>query len=260
MNAKQACCIAAIGAIATPLQASITMSIDILDASDPGGPAPAGMVIVDIAVDVSDSDWFMTAGIIGNTFNGAELVYGARNDPNNPGPSFRPPGINNRFVSFGSAAYGRNDAPRFEPAGTVAEPTIAFLGAYLGGPVAILQPDWVNIAYYAFPLPQSGSDPNAPRGHDGWVMRLALDTSAVSIPGADDPAVYRVFAPDEVPSGYEPVFLSDGYGSSLGTIVYGWTGVSSGQNWGLYVPDPPTGLLSIMALLLLTMRRSPLMR
>src|SRR4026208_1212730 len=92
----------ALWVIAPPVSASITMSVDVLDGIDPGAPAPAGLVIVDISVDVSTNDWFVSAGIVGQTFNGATLVYGPNNDPNLPRPTFRPPGLDNRYVSFGS--------------------------------------------------------------------------------------------------------------------------------------------------------------
>jgi len=88
--------------VAAPLSASITMSIDVLDGNDPGAPAPVGLVVVDVGVDLSADDWLVSAGVIGRTFNGATLIYGENPDPNFPGPTFRPPGLDNRFVSFGS--------------------------------------------------------------------------------------------------------------------------------------------------------------
>lgn len=247
MNARQAWCIAALGAIATPLHASITMSIDILDASDPGGPAPAGMVIVDVGVDVSADDYLFSAGIYGETHNGASILYGESQDPNNPGHSVLPPGVNNRFVTFGSAAFGRDDPPRFAPAGTIAKQTISPTSYFLPGPLAALYPNWIDFGFWAYPIVPPG-DPSAPRGRDGFVFRLALDVNSVSIPGAGDPANYRICELGMEPSGYDPVFTSGmGHPSMHGTGVWSnLQGEQVGQDWGLYVPEPTSGALLLL--------------
>ncbi|MBI5863962.1 MAG: hypothetical protein HZB38_05560, partial [Planctomycetes bacterium] len=58
---------------ATPLHASITMSFDVLDGADPGAPSPPGLVVVDLAVQVSQDDAFHAAGIFALTSNGANF-------------------------------------------------------------------------------------------------------------------------------------------------------------------------------------------
>jgi len=223
------------------------MSIDVLDGNDPGAPSPAGMVVVDVGVDVSSNDWFVSAGIVGRTFNGATLQYGLFPDP--PIPSFLPPGLDNRFVSFGSAAYGRNDPPRFAPAGTVAEQTIGIVGDQ---PYPTFLPDELGAGYVAIP-PFAPGNPDAPVGRDGYIARVALDITGVGLPGASEVANYRIFTPGQEPGGYSPVFISEPLqGLNFGTIVFGNNFPDEiGQNWGIYVPEPSSAaLLSLAALVL----------
>lgn len=243
-------------AVAAPLPASITMSIDVLDGNDPGAPSPTGLVVVDVGVDVSANDWFVSAAIVGRTFNGATLEYGLYPDPNNPLPTFLPPGLDNRFVSFGSAAYGRNDPPRFAPAGTIAEQTIGIVGDQ---PYPTFLPDEVGAGYFAIPL-FAPSHPDAPRGRDGYIARVALDITGVELPGASDPGNYRIFTPGQVPAGFEPVFLSDPWqGLQFGTYVFSnySPNNSFAQNWGVYVPEPHSmGALLVGSLVVIRRART----
>lgn len=229
-------------ALAAASSAGIVLSpIDVLDGVDPGAPSPAGTIVVDIGVDVTADDWFAVAAIAGRTYNGAALLYERSSDPNHPHEVvFSPPGVHNRFVSFGSAAYGRNDAPRFAPAGTVAEQTIAVLGAYTPPELnPRLRPDLIDVVYFAVPPAAGPNDPAAPRGRDGFVMRLCFDVTLVNVPGAGDPSAYRVFLPGDEPAGYLPVFISQADGFPHGTVVASQVEQQlTGRDWGLYVPEP----------------------
>lgn len=240
------------GLFASPIvTADISMSLDILDSGDPGGPAPAGLVVVDVAVDVSNTDWFVAGAIYAETANGAQFVYASG------APPFRPPGLAEPFVSFGSAAYGRDSAARFAPAGTIAEQSIALAGSYIAGGSAIFLPTYIDVGFFSSPV-ASPSEPQAPRGRDGYVMRIALDVSGVAIPGADNPEDYRIFAPGSVPNGYEPVLISDPeVTTDAGTIVGSLSHPSPvGQNWGLYVPEPGTLVLFLAVGVVVCRRRS----
>lgn len=173
---------------------------DILDASDPGGPAPAGLVVVDFSIEVSADDWFVAGYVTGVTANGATLRYGTT--------PFLPPGPANPFVTFGSAAYSRNDPARFAPAGTVAKPSIfAPVGYDPATPFPQFEPNLANVAFGTTP-PGNLNDPDTPLGRDGSIVRIALDITAVPIIGADDPFNCRIFQPGQEPPGYLPVFVS----------------------------------------------------
>lgn len=216
------------------------MSLDILDASDAGGPAPAGRLVVDVFVDVTADDAFVSAGIFGYVQNGATLVYDSNEQ-------FLPPGPENRFVSFGSAAYDRNGVARFDPAGTISEQAIQVAGPrYSSGGVPRFYATEIDATYFVVP-PGPGGVPEEVAGRDGYVMRIALDISDVEIPGGDDANNYRLFTPGSEPTGYLPVFISDlPSGPDTGMRVYTYRSNSDGADWGVYVPEPTTAFLLIV--------------
>lgn len=218
-----------------------SVSLDILSEGDPGYPPPPGLVIVDVFVDVDDTDYFMAGAISAVAINGAQFRYNP--DPNST--PFLPPGTGERFVTFGSAAYGRNSNARFAPAGTLQQQSIILTTGYIPGtPAPNLQHYAVNTVFLVTPLPGNPDDPAVPRGRDGYVMRLALDISDVDLPGGDDPARYAIFPIGAAPAGFQPVILSQGDPVSPGVAVT--TRESSGlfgTRWGLYVPEPQSLLL-----------------
>lgn len=239
MRHMYVCTAAAFGlalAVTPPSPASITMSLDILDGEEPGAPAPPGLVVVDVSVDVSKNDFFVGAAITGTVANGATLVYGGS-------PRFRPPGLNNRHVSFGSFSYGRNDAPRFAPAGTEEEPTIVVSPAGYDPPGSnSATPTMLNLIYIISPISES-----TPRGRDGFVMRLVFDIGNVALPGGEEPANYRIFLRNQEPPGYQPVFMSHSPSYGPGTSVSSLeVQTPIGVSWGLYVPEPSTFWMLIL--------------
>src|SRR5204862_182587 len=101
--------------LACQARATIAVSFDILDASEPGGPAPPGRLVVDAFLDFSADSYLTAAGVTGRSLNGATLIYNSE-----PTLAFLPPGLTDHYVTFGSAAYGRAGGNRFAPQGTVA--------------------------------------------------------------------------------------------------------------------------------------------
>lgn len=223
--------------LAYRLSADVSLSLDILDASDPGGPSPAGLLVVDAAVDVSADRFLAAAGIVARSQNGASFVYSS-SDPNTP---FLPPGAGQRFVTFGSAPYGRDDAARFAPAGTPEQPTIVVGTAWSGGvPQGYFRSSIVNTVWFSAPW----SDHLL--GRDGYVLRLVLDISGVALPGADDIANYRIFRIGDEPPGYSPVLLSEYPGEPGGIeLQTGFDFEVARIDWGVYVPEP-SGWLVLM--------------
>lgn len=231
---------------------SITLgSIDILDSSDTGGPPPAGLLVIDTSIEVSENDRFVQCSIVGRTSHGASLVYAPMSDPNDV---FLPPGSAQRFVTFGSAAYGRDDTARYSPSGTVVEPTIATSTAYESGAgLARFSSSEIDAVY--FPTPPGGRT-----GEDGFVLRVALDISGVSIAGGQEAENYRIFTPGSEPPGYLPVFLSDNIRSDPpfgGIMVLGVDGLpgASGRDWGVYVPEPASATYLLVVAMAIVARR-----
>ncbi|MBI5865191.1 MAG: hypothetical protein HZB38_11915 [Planctomycetes bacterium] len=243
-NWIEASCVALVlSAIVSFTRGEITgFSVDILDVSDPGGPAPAGLVVVDFSIEVSADDWFVAGFVTGVTANGAVLRYGAT--------PFLPPGIANPYVTFGSAAYGRNDAARFAPSGTVAEQSIfAPTGYDPATPFPQFESGLVNVAFGPTP-PGDRNNPDTPFGRDGSIVRIAVDISSVPIPGADNVVNYHIFEPGHEPAGFLPVFISRASRTShFGSAAQGLfpPAILPGLNWGVYVPEPSAGLLVLLA-------------
>lgn len=236
-------------AAASVARASITMSLDILDAGDPGGPPPVDRLVVDIFVDVSAQEYFTLGAIRGVTDWGATLIYSE-----GPIAPFYPPEDSDHHTTFGSAAYERDSAARYAPAGTIAEQGILPAVGY-DPPSAfpIFDPNLINVGYFAFPFVSLGH-PDAPAGRDGWTLRIALDTTHVKLPGSHDNANYRIFTPGQEPPGYEAIFLSEGGLTDIGTYMEAQSTARAVRNWGVYVPEPSTGILFLLALAVLRIR------
>lgn len=239
------------------LHASVTVSnsqtigIDILDAHDPGGPSPAGALVIDVSLDIPETSEVTIGAIVGQTFNGARLVY-RLDDPNSV---FTPPGTSHPFVSFACFGYERNEPARFEPLGTPMEPS-AWAGGPYDGDVNLFLDQAINTLFGPSPIP------NPSFGRDGFFLRLAFDISSVSIPGADNAANYRIFTPGEEPAGFLPVFVSapQVYLSLPGTafaIRHGSGEEQAGRDWGVYVPEASIGLIWLTGIVLVSrFRRS----
>lgn len=215
--------------------ADLTLSVDILDAGDPGGPAPTGLLIIDVHLETTADDGFRLAAVRGDTSHGATFVYAPTADPN--APRFVPPGTEHRFSTFGSVPYPRDGVQRYAPAGTLEEPTILTSTQYYPGhPRPQFDPTVLSVVYYPRP---SGIQ----YGQDGYILRIALDIEEVDIPGGNDPENYRIFAPGHEPAGFVPIMISTTPPEwPGGTFVAGNEQILStvSLDWGVYVPEPST--------------------
>jgi hypothetical protein len=147
----------------------VSTSLDILDASDEGGPTPEGVLVIDGFVDIGAPDLWTASGTLWQTYNGTTIIY-HDGDAALPGvqPDVLDPGSqNDRFVTVLSRPRGRNADARFDNGGA------AISSNYDGGgPGAELSPTALNVAYFANP-PVTVGDPSV----DGYVIRVALDIS-----------------------------------------------------------------------------------
>src|SRR5262245_13337631 len=60
--------LALVGGVA---RGQVALSVDRLDPTDPGGPAPPGLVVVDLFADVATTDAWTASGLKATTANGA---------------------------------------------------------------------------------------------------------------------------------------------------------------------------------------------
>jgi hypothetical protein len=206
--------------------ASITITIDRLDPSDGGAQPPAGTVIIDVLVDLSDEDAWRSGGIHARTFNGATFQYAWESDPENPNwpahPLLLDPGTEQRFATFISQPRPRDGDERFTDGGVTTPGRFCF-----GGAVPVLQPTQFDVNFVASP-PATADSPSV----DGAIVRIALDVTRVCGGQAA-----RVFHVNESPPGYVPLLLSecDGYfnaGTASATFDEHWL---TGASWGVYV-------------------------
>lgn len=237
----------AIGVFASSVLAQpvINISFDILDAADPGGPAPEGRLVVDVFVDVPTNDMFVSGLVRGFAQSGATFVY-ATSGLN----TFFPPEGGDRFTTFGSATYERDALARYSPAWTVGQPGIVPETGYSPpSPFAMFEPSFINVVYFVSPLVRPDV-PDAPVGRDGWTLRIALDISEVSISGADDIANYHVFPLGQAPPNCEAVFVSNpGTGAAFGTNMTTFNQPQGvGRNWGVYVPEPGSFVMFLIGI------------
>ncbi len=170
--------------------ASITVTADVLDAGDGGPQPPAGIVIIDVQIDVSADDYWTAAGLRGRTFNGARIRYAF--DANDQIVLVNP-GLDDRFVTFASQPRPRHGDGRFINGG--ASPA----GAYCPtGSSPLTAGSELNVAW--FRIPPTGTD-----GVDGAIFRLALELPAYCTLGDD----YTLVPGVQNPPGRFPLFQAD---------------------------------------------------
>jgi hypothetical protein len=149
-------------------RAQVSLSVDRLDGADPGAPAPASLVVVDVLADVATTDTWTAAGLRATVANGAVLVYGAdlnellvnpsRVDDDRVDPSRDDP-----FVTCVSKPLARDASARFFNAGA------AVAGHYdPSGFAAEAEASEVNVAWFASP-PVIATSPSV----DGYISNRA---------------------------------------------------------------------------------------
>src|SRR5262245_1040793 len=172
-------------AFAVSARASVTITVDRLDPSDGGSQPPAGIVVVDVLVDVQAADRWTIGGFRGEALGGASLIYAI--DPETGQPRPTNPGVDHRFVSFVSQPRPRDADARFNDSGA----TVG--GSFCnGGSAPTLTPLEFNIDWMPTMPP--------PPGMDGAIVRVALDVStvcqgqnAIVVVGAPPPTVVTLF-------------------------------------------------------------------
>ena len=149
--------------MATAASGQIGGTVDILSPGDEGYEGiPSNLLVLDVFVDVAQTDAWTAAGTLVQLQHGAEFRY-FDGDLITPGiqPDIFGPGFENRFNTCFSRPLGRNAFERFdgEP-----DPT---------PPPAVTEPTLLEVAYFVSPPATSGS-PSV----DGYLARIAVDLSA----------------------------------------------------------------------------------
>jgi hypothetical protein len=96
--------------VATPLPADLRATVDLLDPSDGGPQPPAGVLVLDILVDVDPGDTWLVSAVSASAVGGNTMLFGDV-DPNYPVVN---PGASNPFVTCVSAPLPRFGSARFE--------------------------------------------------------------------------------------------------------------------------------------------------
>lgn len=162
-------------AVASSTFADVTTTVDLVDASDGITLPPAGVVAVDVLVDVGADDVWTAGGLRGFVTPagqglGVALRYAGTNDSNTPHDDrLFNPGAGNRFSTFFSKPRNRDTAGRYTNGAA------AVAGRYSPtGPIETSTATEVSIAWFASP-PEGSQSPSA----DGAIARIALDVSGV---------------------------------------------------------------------------------
>jgi hypothetical protein len=213
-------------ATAIGLPAQVALSVDRLDGSDPGGPAPAHLVVVDVHADVAATDTWVAGGLRAVASSGAALRYG-------PGAALVNPGLADRFVTCVSRPMARDADSRFGAA------LVGTTGGYdPSAPSPTATATEVNIAWFASPPANSGS-PSV----DGHVARVVIDLAAVV---GIDPATIEVTA-GAPPPGRVPLLVSEpsaGSSTAAGTVAATFDVPSvSGLDWSIHAEAVPAIVL-----------------
>src|SRR5262249_15331548 len=140
----------------------------------------------------------------------------------------------------------RNADARFDNAGAYIQ------GGYSPGPAPHFYPTELNVAFAPSPPPTVLSPPV-----DGYVARVAIDVSAITVPGGPFPnSAYRAYTLGEEPTGWSPVLVSIGGKADLGTVNATFdVPNATGLNWGIFVPEPtPVALIALAGVAMLRRR------
>lgn len=182
-----------------------TVSIDLVDPSDGITQPPAGILALDVLVEVPLTDSFMAAWITADVRNGTRFIYGESSDPNDPStsyPTILSPGSHDRFVTFVSRPSDRDADLRFDESGAMLVPHCTF------GAISIFNSVHFDTGWAVLP-------PWPPPSADGAILRVALDLrSSCGTSGT------IVHAGESPPEGYQPLLLVYcGYGDTFGIAV-----------------------------------------
>jgi hypothetical protein len=231
--------LAIVAAACAPVAADL-VTVDILSGAEPGAPTPAGILSIDVFVDIDATDTWTAAGIRAVASNGALIRYAGQNVIINPGLTGNP----DRNVVALSKPQDRDSVVRFFGGGA------ADAGSYIpGAGPSISTPAELNVVFFASP-PATPSSPSV----DGYIARIGLDVSVLGAPNS----AFAIFTPGSQPAGAIPVLVSAGSGNQLGTVFATFDAPAvRGINWGVYlVPAPGTvGVLGVAGIVAMRRRR-----
>jgi len=143
-------------------------------------PAPPGIFVVDVGIDLHNADAWTASAIIAEAFSGATFRYAL--DPNTGEPlptNIEPDNIErDRNVSFVSQPRPQTADSRFRANGATQLP-----GGYPGGIPNALEPQFLRVAFF-------DEVPPGEEKRDGYITRVAADVPpgvarAVPVPGPD---------------------------------------------------------------------------
>jgi hypothetical protein len=177
---------------AAPLLADLQATVDLLDPSDGGPQAPAGVLVLDLLVDVDDGDAWTASGLAASTVGSSTIIY-SDTDPNNP---LQNPGVNDQFTTSISLVLPRFGAARFEDGGALILGSDCPLSNH-----AYVEPHRVVVSWSYVPDRPCAERPSA----DGAIARVAVELDPALICDGDVNCCFAVYAPDEIPDEAVPV-------------------------------------------------------
>jgi hypothetical protein len=222
---------------------TLSLSLDRLDASDPGGPPPANLLVIDVYANfpITDNPDYVWAagGMHIETAGGATLVYARDDDPNfGAAGRIMRPGLEHRLTTFISRPIsGRNSGTRFNDDDSRAVGGLCPEDNSVEATDALLDTIWIQ-------SPLIGWEWYFP----GYVARVALDLSATGFSADELQIVYErpanFLLACECPDGPYP-------GLAGGTV----TEPIVGFDWWVTVPEPASIALLLGGATLVCRRR-----
>ena len=225
-----------------------TVSVDLLNHEETSGAIPANFRIVDVYVEMTNTDLWMASGIRAATEAGATLNF-VDGDANTPGiqPQLFNVGTDSSFYTSLSRPRGRDSSWRFTNAQAAAA------GGYDPvTPAPDATPALLNVSYFA--SPPKTFDPSI----DGYIARLSVDVSDVmEIPGFPKSDYANWGAGLTAPPGAVVVLRSEPLTRDFGTVISTFNVPQlHGLNWVVfYIPEPATLALLTTGALAIARRR-----
>lgn len=219
----------------------LELSVDRLDAGDPGGPAPSHLLVIDTYISMAHpmDDYWTASGLRLDCSSGARFRY-AYSDPNNPNaPTIVSPGESDRLVTCFSEPHSRESQTRFND----------YAGAAIGGAYcppgadAVATDSHLNVIWFHSP-PHTHSHGN------GYIARIVLDLTDTPYDSDDltitterpETWVLAADCPDE--------FSLPGFVATTRDFPQ-----LVGFDWWVTVPEPATIALLIAGAALLRIRK-----
>jgi hypothetical protein len=190
-------------AIASPTLADLRATVDLLDPSDGGPQPPAGVLVIDVLVDVDAGDAWLLGAVAASTVGGSTIIYGDA-DPNNPLVN---PGATNPFVTCVSVPLPRFGPGRFN----------ACRAAVIGSPCPLrhepfIESTRVGANWYDEVLIGCIDRPT----ENGAILRIAVAIEPSLTCAGDVGCCFAIYPDGEVPDEAIPVLEGDCFDERLG--------------------------------------------